>query len=55
MSTLLAPRTWGAHLLMVAAVTAAVLLGLWQLNVWSAARESEARDLSNAPSLRCPR
>ena len=29
--TLLAPRSWGAHLLMVLAVAAAVVLGLWQL------------------------
>ncbi len=48
---LLAPRSWGAHLLMVGAVAAAVFLGLWQLHVWSAARESEARDLSNAASM----
>ncbi len=33
---------------MVAAVVAAVALGLWQLNVWDAARDAEARDLSNA-------
>ena len=51
MPILLAPRSWGAHLLMVGAVAAAIFLGLWQLNVWSAARESEARDLSNAPSM----
>jgi len=48
---LLAPRFWGAHLLMVAAVAAAVGLGLWQLNVWDASREAEARDLSNARPL----
>lgn len=51
MSTLLAPRYWGAHLLMVAAVAAAGLLGMWQLNVWEAARASEARDLSNAEAV----
>jgi cytochrome oxidase assembly protein ShyY1 len=50
-SILLAPRYWGAHLLMVAAVAAAVLLGLWQLHVWEAARAHEARDLSNARPL----
>jgi surfeit locus 1 family protein len=49
--TLLAPRYWGAHLLMLVAVAAAVALGLWQLNVWEAARANEARDLSNAASL----
>jgi cytochrome oxidase assembly protein ShyY1 len=49
--TLLAPRSWWAHLLMVVAVSAAVLLGLWQLHVWSASREAEARDLSNAKPM----
>jgi surfeit locus 1 family protein len=48
---LLAPRYWGAHLLMLAAVAAAVALGLWQLNVWEAARANEARDLSNEKPL----
>ena len=51
MPVLLAPRYWGAHLLMVAAVAAAVGLGLWQLHVWEAARAAEARDLSNAEPL----
>lgn len=51
MPTLLAPRYWGAHLLMAAAVAAATGLGLWQLNVWDAARTAEARDLSNAEAL----
>lgn len=46
--TLLAPRHWGAHLLMVLAVAAATLLGLWQLNTWEAARAAEASDLSEA-------
>jgi surfeit locus 1 family protein len=49
--TLLAPRSWGAHLLMVLAVAAAVFLGLWQLHVWSAARAAESRDVSNAKPL----
>jgi len=49
--TLLAARYWGAHLLMVAAVAAAVLLGIWQLHVWEAGRASEARDLSDARPL----
>jgi surfeit locus 1 family protein len=49
--TLLAPRFWGAHLLVVAAVAAAVGLGVWQLHVWEAARASEARDLSDAEPL----
>ena len=45
---LLAPRYWGAHLLMVLAVAAAVLLGIWQLHAWEAGRAAEARDLSDA-------
>jgi surfeit locus 1 family protein len=49
--TLLSPRSWGAHLLMVAAVAAAVFLGLWQLHVWQAAREHEARDVSKAAPM----
>jgi surfeit locus 1 family protein len=36
---------------MVAAVAVAVLLGLWQLHVWEAARAAEARDLSQAKPL----
>ena len=34
MSAALAPRYWGVHLLMVAAVVATVLLGRWQFDVW---------------------
>ena len=49
--TLLHPRYWGAHLLMLVAVAAAVLLGIWQLHVWQAARDAEASDLSNAKPL----
>jgi surfeit locus 1 family protein len=33
-SAALAPRYWGVHLLMVAAVVATVLLGRWQFDVW---------------------
>ena len=51
MPTLLHPRFWGAHLLMLVAVAAAVLLGVWQLHVWQAARDAEASDLSNATPL----
>ena len=43
---LLAPRYWGAHLLMVLAVAASVALGLWQYDAWGAGRAAEARDLS---------
>jgi surfeit locus 1 family protein len=49
--TLLAPRSWGAHLLMVLAVAAAVALGIWQLHVWQAGRAAEARDLSRAAPM----
>jgi cytochrome oxidase assembly protein ShyY1 len=45
---LLAPRYWGAHLLMVLAVAASVALGLWQYDAWGAGRATEARDLSQA-------
>jgi len=48
---LLRPRYWGAHLLLVLAVVAAVLLGLWQLHVWQAARDSEALDLTRKPAI----
>ncbi len=51
MPVLLAPRYWGAHLLMVAAAAVAVALGLWQLHVWEAARAAEARDLTNAEPM----
>ncbi|GAB3652874.1 SURF1 family protein [Nocardioides korecus] len=51
MLVLLRPRYWGAHLLLVLAVVAAILLGLWQLHVWSAARNSEALDLTRKPAV----
>ena len=51
MRLLLTPRYWGAHLLMVAAVVAAILLGIWQLHAWQAGREADARDLSKAAAL----
>jgi cytochrome oxidase assembly protein ShyY1 len=47
LGVLLAPRLLPLHLLGVAATVAAVLLGLWQLNVWQAHREAEARDLTS--------
>ena len=48
MPRLLAPRYWGAHLLAVVAVVAAVLLGGWQYDAWQERREVEARDLTRA-------
>lgn len=50
MRAFLAPRFWAAHLLMVLAVVAAVLLGLWQLSAWQAGREASVRDVSEAPA-----
>lgn len=38
----LAPRYWGWHLLMVAAVVSCVLLGRWQLGVWHGHRAADA-------------
>ena len=51
MRLLLAPRFWGAHLLMVLALAAAIALGIWQLHVWSAHRDAQARDLSGARAV----
>jgi surfeit locus 1 family protein len=48
---LLAPRYWGAHLLMVLAVAATVALGIWQLHAWEAGRAAEARDISTAAPM----
>jgi surfeit locus 1 family protein len=46
--TLLTPRMLALHALGVVATTAAVLLGLWQLDAWQAGRDHEARDLAGA-------
>ncbi len=51
MSLLLAPRYWGAHLLMVLAVAAAIFLGIWQYHAWEAGRAAEARDISEAEPM----
>ena len=42
----------GLHLLAIVAVTAAVLLGLWQYGVWHNARASEAEQLAHAAPVR---
>ncbi|HEY6932296.1 MAG TPA: SURF1 family protein [Marmoricola sp.] len=47
MSRLLARRYWAGHLLMVFALAAAALLGLWQLHVWQAHRAASAIDLTH--------
>jgi surfeit locus 1 family protein len=41
-SAALAPRYWGIHLLMLAAVVTTVLLGRWQLGVWQDHRSDSA-------------
>lgn len=43
---LLAPRYWGYHLVVVAALVAALLLGLWQYDGWQERRAAESRDLT---------
>lgn len=47
----LAPRYWGAHLLALVLVGAAVALGLWQYGAWQAHRDAEAADLTDARPL----
>lgn len=42
------PRLWGAHLIAIACVAAAVALGLWQYDAWQAHRAAERVDLTNA-------
>ena len=51
MPLLLRPRYWGAHLLMLVALAAAIGLGIWQLHAWQAGRNADARDLSQAAAL----
>lgn len=46
--TLLRPRYWPGHVVMLVCVGIAVGLGLWQLDAWSARRADAARDISNA-------
>jgi surfeit locus 1 family protein len=42
----LAPRYWIIHLLLVGAVAACVLLGRWQLGVWSDHRSADAEQVT---------
>ncbi len=51
MPVLLAPRSWPAHLLVVAAVLAAGWLGLWQYHGWQDRRDDAASDLTNAAPI----
>lgn len=48
---MLAPRYWGAHLLMVVLVAAAIGLGVWQWSAWQANRAAAATDLTHATPL----
>ena len=47
-SSKLAPRYWGAHLLALVLVGIAVALGLWQYGAWQAHRDAQAADLTDA-------
>jgi cytochrome oxidase assembly protein ShyY1 len=50
-SSKLAPRYWGAHLLALVLVGVAVALGLWQYGAWQAHRDAEAADLTDATPM----
>ena len=50
-SSPLAPRYWGAHLLALVLVGIAVGLGVWQYNAWPAHRTAEAADLTTADPM----
>lgn len=45
---LLQPRYWGAHLLMLACLAAAIGLGVWQYGAWSGHRADALRSLVHA-------
>lgn len=51
MSSKLAPRFWGVHLLAVVLVGIAAALGVWQYDAWQAHRESAAADLTHADPI----
>jgi cytochrome oxidase assembly protein ShyY1 len=50
-TTLLALRYWGYHLVVVLALVAASWLGLWQYDGWQERREAAARDLTQAQPI----
>jgi cytochrome oxidase assembly protein ShyY1 len=50
-SSKLAPRYWGAHLLALVLVAAAVGLGVWQYGAWQAHRQAQAVDLADTAPL----
>ena len=47
----LSPRFWPVHLLALALLSAAVMLGVWQLDAWKAKREASARDLTTVAAI----
>jgi len=47
----LAPRYWAAHLLMVVAVVACLLLGRWQLDVWHGHRADSAASVTHEAAV----
>lgn len=51
MPILLRPQSWGAHLLMLLAVAAAIALGLWQYTSWSHHRAAAERSLVDKPAV----
>lgn len=51
MPSALAPRLWAGHLLALVAVTAAGLLGVWQLDAWQERRDAQAQDLTQVPPV----
>ena len=45
--TLLRPKYWPGHVVMILCVSFAVGLGLWQLDAWQTRRADAAVDISN--------
>ncbi len=46
MPAALAPRLWAGHLVALAAVVVAGMLGLWQFDAWQERRDAQAQDLT---------
>jgi cytochrome oxidase assembly protein ShyY1 len=49
--TLLKPRYWGGHLLMLLALASAIGLGVWQYSAWGAHRDAKAQNLTHAKAV----
>lgn len=47
----LSPRYWAVHLLAVALLAAAVMLGVWQFDAWKAKRAASALDVTTAAAI----